>query len=122
MSSPSEARIVTAILARLNAMDNDNPVYFWRANTGAGRVGKGSKSRFVAFGIAGTADILGCVAGKFVAIEVKSSTGLLSPEQLAWWEKIRKAGGEYTVMREVIAADKWVRQILRQALTHPPTQ
>lgn len=41
----------------------------------------------------GTPDILACVNGYFIAIEVKAQTGHASPLQLVKIAQIRKAGG-----------------------------
>lgn len=43
--------------------------------------------------IHGTPDILACIAGRFVAIELKDEDGELSPSQVYHLGKIRKAGG-----------------------------
>ena len=45
------------------------------------------------FSRAGTPDILACVNGKFVAIEVKRPGGIMSALQKANIERIRQAGG-----------------------------
>lgn len=43
--------------------------------------------------ISGTPDIIGCVCGLFVAIEVKTDTGRTSPIQHYKIDLIKKAGG-----------------------------
>ena len=45
------------------------------------------------FSRAGTPDIVACVNGKFVAIEVKQPGGIVSPLQAANIELIKQAGG-----------------------------
>lgn len=45
------------------------------------------------FSRAGTPDILACIDGIFVAIEVKQPGGLVTPLQAAHIELIKKAGG-----------------------------
>jgi hypothetical protein len=47
----------------------------------------------------GVADILGCIAGHFVAIEVKSKTGVLSNDQRLYLEQVNRAGGTGFVAR-----------------------
>lgn len=42
---------------------------------------------------AGIPDLIGCINGKFVAIEVKASNGKLSPLQVRTLNKITSAGG-----------------------------
>lgn len=62
----------------------------------------------------GTPDILACVSGRFVAIEVKSERGRVSPLQAAQIRAIREAGGIAGVARSVEDAEK----ILREGLTN----
>lgn len=50
---------------------------------------------------AGTPDILACVHGHFIAIEVKSEKGRISPLQSYHLLKIRDAGGEAWVVRSL---------------------
>jgi len=45
------------------------------------------------FHIRGASDILGIIDGRFIAIEVKSSSGVLSPEQKTFIEKINERKG-----------------------------
>src|SRR5690625_4700962 len=45
------------------------------------------------FSRAGTPDIVACINGRFVAIEVKRPGGVVSPLQAANIELIKKAGG-----------------------------
>jgi Holliday junction resolvase len=49
----------------------------------------------------GIADILGCYQGRFLAIEVKTLTGRLSPAQEQFLERVRKAGGLAFVARSI---------------------
>lgn len=48
--------------------------------------------------ISGTPDILGVIAGRFVAIEVKTDEGVLSKLQAYKLEQIEKAGGVAVVI------------------------
>ncbi len=49
----------------------------------------------------GVSDILGVIQGKFLAIEVKSETGKLTPEQKAFIMKINEDGGVAFVARSL---------------------
>lgn len=49
----------------------------------------------------GAADILACYRGRFLAIEVKSKTGRVSPEQVAFLSEVKRAGGIALVARSV---------------------
>lgn len=61
---------------------------------------------------AGVADILVCIEGRFVAIELKSSAAQKGDKALSMWqlrerERIQAAGGHYALcrtLREVLAA------------------
>lgn len=50
------------------------------------------------FSKVGTPDIIACVNGNFVAVEVKAENGKPSDLQLYHLEQIRKAGGYETVL------------------------
>lgn len=50
----------------------------------------------------GTSDLLGwCVDGRFLALEVKTRTGRVSPEQQAFIDAVRRSGGRAGVVRSV---------------------
>ena len=90
----SEAQVLAEVLAAIGALPDFR---IWRVNTGAARMATG---RVVRFGLKGTADILGLTStGRFLAIEVKSATGRLRPEQQAFGEMVRRFNGLYLVVR-----------------------
>jgi hypothetical protein len=69
----------------------------WNNPTGAVRVRGG---RWLHFGRKGSADILGCLpGGRFLAVEVKSKRGRLSPEQRRFLADISGLGGVAVVAR-----------------------
>jgi hypothetical protein len=86
----------------------------WRRNVGAIRSDKG---RLIRFGQTGEADIQGILlgAGRMIAIEVKSSKGVLSRDQEAWGAMIRRFGGLYIVARSVEEAVLAVEQAAIEA-------
>lgn len=50
----------------------------------------------------GGSDLIGCtLAGRFVALEVKTPTGRATPEQLRFIEAVRRNGGVGAVVRSV---------------------
>jgi hypothetical protein len=60
--------------------------------------------RRMGFGLGkGSADLVGCLApsGRFFALEVKTATGRVRPEQRVWLEVVRRFGGFATVVRSV---------------------
>ena len=71
-------------------------IFAWNSPTGAVKIG----DRWVSFGKRGSADILGCLpGGRFLAVEIKSANGKLSPEQTAFLKKIRDLGGFAVVVK-----------------------
>lgn len=71
---------------------------FWRNQTGAlpSRTG-----RVVRFGLNGSPDIIGCIRGRFVGIEVKSATGKQREAQINFQRAFERAGGTYVLARSV---------------------
>jgi hypothetical protein len=47
----------------------------------------------------GMPDIVCVIQGRFIGIEVKSTIGRQSPEQIEWQLRIEKAGGTYVLAR-----------------------
>lgn len=70
-----------------------------RINSGAIKV----DGRIIRLAPAGTSDILGILPpqGRFLAIETKSSRGRLTPDQEAFLEGVRQAGGVSLVVRDL---------------------
>ena len=66
-----------------------------RINSGGIAASYGGKRRFVKFNdTPGVSDLLVCLHGRFVAIEVKRPKGSkILPDQLAFLDSIRQAGG-----------------------------
>lgn len=62
---------------------------------------KDANGRWVQFGLCkGSSDLIGWTsAGRFLAIEVKSSTGRATKEQIAFIEAVRASGGVAFVAR-----------------------
>jgi hypothetical protein len=59
----------------------------------------------------GTLDIVGCKAGEFFSIEVKTPKGRVSPEQKAFISFIVGAGGKATVCRSLADAQMFFQSI-----------
>lgn len=73
----------------------------WRNNVGLARY-QGSRPIRYGLGI-GSADLVGIVrpTGRGFALEVKTATGRLSPEQRAWHRAWTEAGGFVACVRSV---------------------
>ena len=70
---------------------------FYRNNTGAGEM----HGRWIAFGLKGSGDIMGCRRGRAVAIECKARRGRLARQQKDFRAAWERAGGLYVVARSV---------------------
>jgi hypothetical protein len=68
-------------------------------------------ARMIRFGLAvGSADIIGIApCGRFLAIEIKTSTGRPTKEQLRFIEAVNNAGGKAGIARSVEDALKLIR-------------
>ena len=89
-----EAAALLEVLKTLRS----HPAVAWceRQNSGAYKDG----SRFIRYGWPGCSDVLGQLKdGRFLAVEVKSATGRLRPEQAAFLELVAAAGGVAFVAR-----------------------
>jgi len=81
------------------ALSSEPDLVLWRNNVGVAEHQRGARVRY---GLApGTADLVGCLGGRFVALEVKTATGRLSPEQRSWALVVRRFGGFVAVVRSV---------------------
>jgi hypothetical protein len=86
----------------------------WRNSTGVADTANGTKQRF---GLCkGSSDLIGILApaGRLVAIEIKSETGRLRPEQELFLELVRKHGGFACVVRSV----EEFREAMQRAIHH----
>lgn len=72
--------------------------FFWRNNSGAFRTERGG---FYRVGTPGAPDIIGCVDGRFVGLEVKAAKGTLSDLQQDFARALEAAGGRYHVVRSI---------------------
>lgn len=70
----------------------------WRNNTG---ILKDANGRPIKFGLCkGSADLIGIAKdGKFLAVEVKTATGRVRPEQELFIAAVKRAGGRAGVAR-----------------------
>ena len=93
MTDKSEARIQDEIRAVLGGIEG---VAFWRNNCGLAKHfdEKTHAVQLVRYGLAtGSADLVGIVEGRFVALEVKRPGEKATAEQVAWLELVRRHGG-----------------------------
>jgi hypothetical protein len=89
-----EAAALREVLMALKS----HPAVAWveRQNTGAFK----QEGRFIRFGWRGCSDLLGQLKdGRLLAVEVKSKTGCIRPEQADFIERVRGFGGMAFVAR-----------------------
>lgn len=98
MARKNERPEAAALVEVLKALETHNAVaWAHRMNSGAFRIGK----RFVRFGWPGCPDVLGQLKdGRLLGVEVKAPKGKLRPEQAAFLERIRCAGGVAFMARD----------------------
>ena len=91
-----------AIQAEIRLALSDEPgLVMWRNNVGVA-MHRGSR---VVYGLAvGSADLIGCLDGRFVALEIKTLTGRVSPDQRRWADLVRDRGGFVATVRSVAEA------------------
>ena len=78
------------------ALSDEPGLVLWRNNVGIADQ-RGARVRY---GLAvGSADLIGCLNGRFVALEVKTSTGRATPEQRLWLDLVRRHGGFAAIVR-----------------------
>lgn len=100
MSKTPEQLIKTAIMGYLRFIPRSK--FWWNKSVGTydpvRKIFRRGKSRWE---IKGVSDILGLWDGRFVAIEVKSKTGRLTPEQRTFIQEVNELGGLAFMARSV---------------------
>ena len=105
----SETAIMIAIR---DAVLTTRRALLWRNNVGRARMG----AAWVQFGLGvGSADLIGVLkpSGRGFALEVKTATGRLSPEQIAWHRAWSEAGGFVACVRSVEEALRALEEACR---------
>ena len=83
------------------ALSDEPGLVLWRNNVGVAQH-RGSR---VVYGLAvGSADLIGCLDGRFIGLEVKTLTGRVSPDQRRWADLVRARGGFVATVRSVAEA------------------
>lgn len=89
------------------ALGLEKDLTLWRNNVGKATAYDDKtpdKPRYIKFGLApGSADLVGILApaGRWFALEVKTPTGRVEPEQEEWLALVRRLGGFACVVRSV---------------------
>lgn len=100
----TEAHLQDAIRLELG---RDPALVLWRNNIGHATMRHGAR---VTFGVGGPggADLIGLFRGVFCAVEIKTPTGRVSPEQRTHEALVTSKGGVYVILRSVEAARAWL--------------
>lgn len=113
-----ENELQTEMRVELGKLANDG-VVFWRNNVGVATHfdKRANREVRVRYGLAnGSADLIGCVDGVFVGLEVKQPGEYPTPEQRLWAELVRSKGGFVETVRsvpEALAAVERARRAVR---------
>jgi len=112
----TESQLQTEIRKVIGALPD---VRLWRNNVGQLKDRHGQTIRY---GLCvGSADLIGVVAphGRLLAIEVKTTRGVVRQEQTDWLEIVRRFGGVAGVARSVETAMRLVESARRPASEDP---
>jgi len=91
-----ERTIQNKILVALSAEFAGRSIW-WTNDTGVAKSMDGKRT--IAFGLKGSPDILGCLDGRFIGIEVKTATGKQRDAQAKFQKAFELAGGIYIIAR-----------------------
>jgi hypothetical protein len=84
------------------ALGTEPGVVLWRNNCGTAEHWTPKGVQRVRYGLApGSADLVGLVGGRFVALEVKAPKGRVTEEQREWLALVRRFGGFAAVVHSV---------------------
>lgn len=114
-----EVEIQDRIRLELGDVERYPEIVLWRNNTGQ-MIDKDNRRVVFGCGGKGAADLIGMWThtdgrAQFVALEVKTPIGRLSPEQKLYQQLIERKGGVYAVVRSVEDARAWVDAMRRKA-------
>ena len=107
-----ESAIQAAIIAAIHLLYKRNKLVRWARNNVGGW--KDRQGTYVAYGLGvGSPDLILCVRGRFVALEVKTEAGKLSDDQEAWHRDWAESGAVVEVVRSPAEAVAVINKILR---------
>ena len=103
----SEAEILKTITHYLQYQENLGKLYFVRVGSGMIQTREG---RVFRSGKVGCPDVIVCVKGKFVGLEVKKPQSYQSRPQIEAQNRIEKAEGLYYVVRSLSEAEEVLKR------------
>jgi len=103
----SESNVLSACLSHLGYLG----IFHWRNNTGAVPGEYKGKKRLVRYGRKGMPDIMACINGRMVGIEVKSPTGKQSEDQKKFEDEMTAAKGTYCLVRSLDQLEAFLKTL-----------
>jgi len=89
--------------------------YFWRNNTGGMIKSYKGKNMFMRFGELGSADIIGVLNGRFIAIECKGEgIDKISDNQKMFRDKVMLNGGIYYTANDTNKFQDWINKLKKK--------
>ncbi len=104
----SEEQVLGAILEWLQIVARDG---VWATVEPRGGFIRGKPTRKVYAAGIGVPDIVGCLGGRFVGIEVKARTGKLRDSQRDFGSRIQENGGFFVVCRNLDDVEQAIARI-----------
>ena len=81
----------------------------WQNETGCVK----RRDAYYHYGFPGSPDIIGCVNGHFIGLEVKTGKGKQNSNQKRFEHELAKTGGHYRVVRNVEEAVVFMEEVKR---------
>jgi len=107
----TEEQILTAILEYLQQAIPDG---VWATVEPRGGFINGRPTRKPHAAGVGVPDIIGCLGGQFIGIEVKTKKGTQRESQWHFQHRLLKAGGEYAICTSVEDVEDFLAPIVRR--------
>jgi hypothetical protein len=63
-------------------------------------------------GTKGISDIIACIKGQYLSIEIKTGKDAQSEGQILFENNVIKAGGKYIIVSDIIHFEKWFKEYL----------
>lgn len=111
----AEAGISRYVLDRLMILERQGQCYYFRANSFSGRIvnrRSGELGSYINNSKPGLPDVIACIKGAFIGIELKSITGRQSPSQKTAQQQIEALGGKYWLIRTPEQFEQALKTIL----------
>ncbi len=118
MTEPKEAELLSYAVTILK----QSGLVWWRMPIGGVRHQIGTKVIFKSSPVKGFPDLAGMfpLSGRLFALEIKTTKGKVSPEQVDWIAKINKSGGMAVVLRSKAEIHQFVTAVMKRHENETP--